>query len=428
MGQAGHAMTGFADTLPAVVRVFGSETDLDQIDIARLNSPDQHRVAFAARPDTRRAVWLGWDLLTAVGVHRDARGSAGRNADTDWQLVPAWLTAHAVRDIIVSHVELLAPAVLQPLLLLAAQVQARVWLLGCPPRTDVQVAHLDSWTEEELDYPAFRIGWEAVLDAAGVEAEAQPDATETAEPALPSSDFLTFRADCRRLLDPATFTAIDARYTHVLRTTFDWASEQPAEEMPERLATRVDELLQNCPGVNDVIVTVRAVQAALLRADWHLRADLDQITGAAATRPRRANRTPDTWRSLRAYRTPYRPAVVALTAAGLDVSQIRALKVEDVDTDGATVHVNGTSVALEPGSDVYLRAQMYARVGDGARDSDPLLVDTAGDTLGERAVATALTHARTELGVDVSGGPVRRRRPNATRWLAGWGMTLTRLT
>lgn len=81
------------------------------------------------------------------------------------------------------------------------------------------------------------------------------------------------------------------------------STDLDAETVGRHLQRRLD----RGATVDQMLTTVRAVQATLLPAHYLLQVDLDVFLAANAQVHTAAARNPETWGRLRAYRFPYRP-------------------------------------------------------------------------------------------------------------------------
>lgn len=422
-----------------LVRVFDpAEEDLiGRFRPSRFQDLPAGRLAIVARPDTRRAGWIAQDLLTALGVSRTASG-AGRNAHEDWLVLPTWLVTDGITDIAVHHAERLDPLVLEPLVLLAAQVGARLWLLEQLPRIDRHVRYLDAWNPDEVSWEDFRglradtvelfppRGRAAGSDDAPLEdtAAAAPGPPST----LPAADFLLLRATCRDLLPTAQWSWVDAYLTAAVADARAWGSGHREDLVSgdglELLGQYLYERYDTCASTAEWVLQVRAMQIALFGLGLFLQADIDQLCGLAPRVPTRAQRTAATWDRLRIYRQPHRGATVALAALGFGLDDVRAMSIGAVSEDGAVVTVEGEDRAVEPGAARYLAAQRLLRLADGAASDDLLITGLAGAALTPKGAALIVRHARLEAGVLVSSRQIDRRTPNGSTWVSQWGLSL----
>jgi len=420
--------------VPAVRRVFIVEEDIARrLRVADLTDLDAGRVAVLVRPNPRSRAWLTGDLLVALGV-QPAASDTGKDEDRDWLLAHVWLVTHDVRDLIVARAEWLPPDVLTELLLLAAGAGLRLWLLTSPPRSDEQVATLDGWDADELDWDVFRSHWESQVPALLGGYSAQPvDDEAAATPAagaqkddlpglLPDDDFPTFRPACRAVLTGAQFAILDARLGAEVRHMLSWAGGLAQPVTPEVLAEELRDRYDRCATVADLLITARAAQVALFSLGWFVQIDLVRFAGTAAHAPRRAGRTAALWRTLRMYRQPDRGSVCALAGAGLDLGAIAVLRCADITADGSTVTADGRSWTVEDDARVYLRAQLLLRTSQCAGPDDPLLAGRADTALSERRLATLITNVRMETGLIVASRLIARERPSADRWYTQWGI------
>jgi hypothetical protein len=414
-----------------VLRVFGTEEDLARrIRPTALNRPHQHRVAVLVRPDMRQRSWLAADLLSALGVSHHVTGIS-RDADSDWLLTHTWLVARDIHDLCILRAEWLPEPLLTDLTLLAAGCGLRLWLLMTPPRSDELARTLDAWAPHELTWAQFT---DAFADVPDLLPDPAPDPaheqltlpqSEDVPALLPDDDFPSFRAACRDALTPGAFQAVEQLLTVEQTAAARWLDTQPSQApTPQALADALLARYDQCATTGQLLVTTRSWQVALFVAGWFLQVDLPRLVSTADATPRTAQRTPQLWQLLAVYRQPHRSAACALAALGLDLTAILALTVSDVRPGGDHVRLDGTWTRTEPGTAVYLRAALALRALHGADPSDPLLAHPDGKPVRERALADAISAARSETGLVVTSRLVARKRLLGDRWYTRWGLSI----
>lgn len=387
--------------------------------LAAASDPEAGAVAITVRPDIRRAGWLGVDLLAALGVRRDVSG-VGRNADADWALVPAWFRAWPVRELAVLRSDLLRPGLLEPLLLLAAQLDLTMWLVDGGGIDDAHARFREAWVGSRASADTFRAHWRAVRPKAHARAREE----DSPFPVVPDADFPLFRAAARHGLDPDDFARVDALFLSCLEDALGWA--RSASPTVGGCKDRLGGLLRPMGSLARMTVAVRAHQVALFREGWLLRVDVPGLLASTDLADRDTGPRAGAWRALRAYREPWRGTVCALAAAGLSIDAICGLTVADAAPDGSSVTVDGPVVPLEPEAALFLRAQRELRLDELANDGDQLIGWEEGDR-GWRAVVTALNAAARELDATFVGRHVTRRDPTLRRWTSGHWFALERL-
>lgn len=389
-----------------------------------LNDGSRGTAVITVRAGMRdRVMWLANDLLAAIGVRRDVTGIFKSMYD-DWSLVPVWFQANDVADLIVLDTQLLPLDVLRELLELACLIDVHLWLVVSPPLSDELVALLEAWPTRVSSKAAFWTHWS---DRRRVDDDEDPrPARGERFPSVPATDFPTFRSDCRNVLDPDEFEIVDALYrTSLHEMVRRFARRAPTEQT---IAKQLRDMIDGCAVVDEMMTVVRATQAALLPLGWFVQVNIDGFLAAADSVPTAAARSEQVVARLSAYRQPWRSSACALAAAGLGASDMAELTVGDVPEDGSAVELHGEVRTVEPAFRRYLKALILERRFDGARDDDPLMCDTGGQQLRPRALATAVTIARTETGVLVAAKPVERRRVDDPRWAQRLGVSIQEVT
>jgi hypothetical protein len=362
-----------------------------------------------ARPNLRRTHVLAGDILAALGKRRDIAGK-GRNEHDDIRHACAWLRAHDVTELVVTHAQRLHPKILGSLVRLAARAGAEdLWLVHQPPRTD------------QFQRSLTRRG-AAPLHVADLPPFAEPAAREAAAdphqplPAVPRTEFVTFRADYRRRLDPCDAARVDARFNQTAgRCHQQLSSRGPTREC---VADLLHAILNTAPPDAELIVDVRALQTAAWHHDLYIKIDLDRLT-RSEERPRLPPAAVDD--ALAAYRQPYRALCATLGRVGHGVADIAAVAILDTDAQLGAITCRGHEVRLGPAAHRALRAQLWLRADAGADAGDPLLPHTP------KALAKALADAAVDLGVRVHGRRAERSRDHTQGGLRALGVTITAL-
>jgi len=121
-----------------------------------------------------------------------------------------------------------------------------------------------------------------------------------------------------------------------------------------------------------------------------------------------------TW--LLSYRQPQRAIATALTIRGIDLDDIAALTLHDVQADGTI----GSPPLIDDPTDasrLAARAQRRLRELQGATDADGLLCPDA------KTLARFVNDATADLGLNIAGRRVERQT-DPTAWLKRLGITL----
>jgi hypothetical protein len=143
--------------------------------------------------------------------------------------------------------------------------------------------------------------------------------------------------------------------------------------------------------------------------------------------PTRARRSPAVWRRAAAYTRPWKPAAIAITAAGLAPSQALQTTIEQISVDGDHVHHHDGQVSIERPARVYLRALRLHRLSEGAGPSELAFLEN-NRPITPRRFCDHLATARAELAITVVNGRVERRPSTADTRLARTGITVSEIT
>ena len=208
---------------------------------------------------------LALDVL--VGLYKNPQTLAGeRLGGAGWDYARAWLAAGATSDLVVDRAHQLVPDRVADLAELGAWSSIRVWLIwsgggdldaavtviraaGLP--VDTVMPHL---LRPLLPLPAHE--------------RSVPFRFESRT--LPTAEFTTFRAACRRLLSPREFDHVDALYLDAATRTDLWLTHHERRDAGDRqrfgaaLATWLrDSQLGPHADPGTALITLRATQAAL---------------------------------------------------------------------------------------------------------------------------------------------------------------------
>jgi hypothetical protein len=233
---------------------------------------------------------LGLDLLTALGKNPNWL----RQVDPDlvWQYARAWSDALGVTEIILDRAHQVTEPVVRALAELAGP-DRRLWLIWSSDRDPAPLcAGLN--TELVLRQAVRSVTPDDLTAALPVLPydPAPPYQAPTQDwRTLPTADFTTFRAACRRHLSPHRFAALDATYTAAADTTDTWCAEyhDTLTTQPEQIGGTLaawlrDHQIGPCINPSTALITLRATQAALLPAGIVLRFDPRALGTDAARR------------------------------------------------------------------------------------------------------------------------------------------------
>ncbi|GAA4102737.1 hypothetical protein [Nonomuraea soli] len=325
--------------------------------IAKVLTLDHGRVVVRPTPGASDTATLALDVLTALGKHPHAARNE-RAQNQAWQYGAAWLIGARISDLIVDRAHLLHPDRLADLVRLAERTGASLWLLwtGHPPaELEHALAALTQRVVEvrELPYlsycfdPAEDLPADRATDRSAarplVGRSIAPTPQASPWPALPSADFTTFLAACRRHLPGHAFTRVAGEFYAVAARAESWMLTHrtlivsgPAFTAHLAALAR-DHILGPADDANHALIRLRALQAALFLQGVLLRWD------PAALGPEPARRLPGTLTGPIAHRlsTMCRTELAAATALSLHLNHgptyFEALRCADIDPDAATI-------------------------------------------------------------------------------------------
>lgn len=334
---------------------------------ARIAINDLHNLAAGVivvhpQPATRR---LAHDLLVALSKDFRSPGWPGSPARA-WKLAALWLTAEAVRHIVVYGAHRLTESDVQRLTDVSAEPGATVWLLTCSPAqaTGPQRSNIAR---------LLAVCGRAPLSELGV-----PTAARRAAVVCAATDFVTFRATCYRLLDLGTVRALDERLSELMWRVQGWISERCAHPTRWDAGALLEQLLADAYDQEDAVVVIRATQLAFFEQGYLL--SLDAATICDATRLILNKPADDAGAdALRRMSDPTLAALGVLAACTpLDTQRLAGLRLHSVDDHGESVTWGRVSYDVPEAMRGLLRAQLLDRAGHGAAAKDEVFVDRAG--------------------------------------------------
>ncbi|MEV3986910.1 hypothetical protein [Nonomuraea sp. NPDC049758] len=270
---ATDATAGLAQTDDCIVLVDNTGGDAAASrHINTLDRPGGGCAVVRPTPGADDVETLGLDLLVAAGKHPHA-ARRERVVMHTWPIAASWLAGQAVTDLIVDRAHRLTGDQLKALARTAAHLEATLWLLWAAP-ADPGIALV----RQALGRPAKVVSlWEFHRRLPAPQQPLPPGPAEPeAWPALPSADFPTFLAACRRRLHPADFPMVKNAFHDAAEATDTWLDTldlTPTETA--RLTTAVTGWLRDhtvgcAPAPRAALVRLRAVQAALFLSGIHL--------------------------------------------------------------------------------------------------------------------------------------------------------------
>lgn len=387
----------------------------DSLDLAKkvasLADRTEGRVVLHLTPGVASTADLAADLLVAIGKRFDALRFE-KTRSRAWPLVEVWFRAEQVQHLFVLRAGRLSPPLRRRITNLDTDLGVHVWLIGASATgsgSGVGRWDTDSFGERWSEAPAAA---EHGLDDAGF-------------PEVPDDEFTTFRATCRRLLDPASFGRVDRVYCESMDATARWLA--PTVRGRDRLdtndaAVQLQSLLVASLSAAEALTRLRGAQAAYFLAGWLVPFPPSGCALMGGIVPLGPTLDPVTARRLRRLCQPSSTAAMAIMlVTDLRSKELARLNVGDVDPTGERVLVGtrpDSYFAIPPYAASLVRAQLIDRHRSGAADGDAMFVDTR---TGERfepdqlksALRTLCRRTALAVGLDERG----RWAADPTAWL-----------
>lgn len=197
-----------------------------------------------------------------------------------------------------------------------------------------------------------------------------------------------------------------------------------ASEVKRLVAARLRLLAESHPDSACFAQAIRGSGVALRRIGWTVILDEAVQAGAASREPAQVD--PALLARLRASRDPQVAAAGALGFLKVALTDIRDVRIVDVDEDGSVVRFGDDGVRVPAELQPMVRAQRIARVRSGADPTHYFLADDAS-TLTARHVAVIV---RVALGLSNGSRPWKEVTAAPTRderWLLARGVEIRRL-
>ena len=307
---------------------------------------------------------LAEDVLVAFGKRpRAVNGEdAGRRG---WDLVHLWACAERVQHLVVLRADRLPASQLAELADLVRATDATLWLVAAHRLNAVQRAVLGAPTA--MSPCGASLPWrDALCDLPAAPAV-------VAFPAVPDSDFLSFRAFARRLLEPSAFARLDEVYRstfHAARAAVRtcWRKPQPwlgAHAPPagwdRALAeAAVQRLTVTAAGPAELTTRLHAIRAAFFGQGLYLDLPPGTLTEQmAAHLPRSHTVLTIRLRTLRGPDTA--GALAVLLATGMNPDELYRIRPSDLTEgqDGALgLRLDGADYRLPGAYAAALRAAL----------------------------------------------------------------------
>jgi hypothetical protein len=400
--------------------------------VGGLHSLAAGRVVCQATHTGRGAGGLGLELLIGLGKRFDAARTE-RVHGRQWQLAELWMAAERTRELFILRAHRLGPGQWERLIGLAASCGITLWLIVHQAQLrDRHAAAVQPIAHQQLTLEQFAARWPSPPAAA-----AQSDWF----PEVPSTDFPTFRAACRKLLDQASFDLVDERYNQAFSAarswlrdhTSDWrVASHPLDSVDvDAVAALLQRLTVTSSSPSETLVRLRGAQAGLflhgvlVTLDLSARSMLGSMELRATLSPAMATR-------LRGLCTPEWTAAAALALlAEPGGGELAAMDLGHITPDAAQVTVGSLRELQVPAyARSLLLAQVLQRRRQGADIDAPLFADPTGQRCSPTdlsmlvdTVATKVAIGSLHQGAGFLAGPSSL----GAAWLARRGLTVTRI-
>lgn len=311
-----------------------------------------HTIVSGGAPDLARG------LLASMGFSPQTPGWPGRTRRA-LALATAWVYGYEIELIVIYGAWRLHQHALNWLGELAADTGTAITMITCPGFPNALLLR-DLATREEPIETLFELAGERE-HAENHPADA-PDcggvALERILPPLPAAPMATFIAEVGALLeDSADFSAVVQTFARAYEKTLQALR---ADGSREAFCAHLAELHAAAQGINDIIIQVRAAQAAALVAGVHVELDLIQHCQIAYPRQATGPSCHDARTLAERAVDPRFPAAAAVAiTTGVSCEILRSLRVTDFDPTTGTIAVEQNALPLPAHLSAPVRAQHF---------------------------------------------------------------------
>jgi hypothetical protein len=368
----------------------------------------------------------GFAETVLVGMGKDPWLSVSkRSAEL---LAGAWLSLGETSDVVVGYAQQVSERLMPTLL---------TWLCGFGVRPWLIYTHHGN--EAAITERAAKVAADWGVDVAGaddidaafpdVAAVAPAAAAPAGLPRLPRVDGMVFRSMCRDLLDPGDFVVVDAEFTAAVAGYRDALRDFVPKYVTRQYAQVVRDRLAAADSTERLLLLTRAAQVAGVTSGVHVTVDTTVLVGAAEALPRPGLANPEGWFDrLDVYRDPDPGTVAALYVAGCDSEDMPTITLGSVTTnsDGSVTIADAVHRYEVRAGARYVSAMAAMRALAGAEPGDTLLATHRAERVRPQFVSKQLYGTAIDTGVQVGSNVRSRRHPDATQWLARYGVTFAK--
>lgn len=348
-------------------------------------------------------------LLKAMGKDPNVTGMRV-HASQAVQVLPVWLAAHDTKVVLLSRAQSWQrPGILTGLIRLLAATATTVVVATDPGIPGTVAATLRGMCPSTVMPDELTNLLDRASDSAHQREEPAPLTPSRVE--VPSSDWATFRYDCRMSLPVDDFARVDAAYIAAFADARSALTDSPPTN--EFTRDRLTHILRISRDTAEATAAFRGTQAAYFEAGYNLRLDPSRVISLYAhTRPPAF--TERDWMALRAYLDPARPATCTLYAHGLTLAEIAAFRIGDAES--ALRHGSLNEQPLSHHAVTYLTANLLQRSNEESGENAPFIPLTP--------ISRVLTAAGKDVGILTAGKPTQTSAHTKAIWTAGTGFLL----
>lgn len=368
----------------------------------------------------------GFAETVMVGMGKDPWLSVSkRSAEL---LAGAWLSLGETSDVVVAYAQQVSERLMPTVVSWLCGHGVRPWLVFTHHSNEATIA--ERAAKVAADWGVEIVG-AAELEAAFPDVTAEPPAAAAPAglPRLPRVDGMVFRSTCRDRLDADDFPAVDAEFTAAVAEYRTALRGFGPKYLTRQYAQVVRVQLAAADSTERLVLRARAAQVAGVTSGVRVTVDTTVLIGAAEALPRPGLAEPEGWFDrLDVYRDPDPGAVAALYVAGCDPEDMPDLTLGSVTTNpdrSVTVADAAHHYEVRAGAR-YVTAMAALRALSGAEPGDTLLATHRAERVRPQFVSKQLYGADTDTGVQVGSNVRSRRQPDATQWLARYGVTFAK--
>lgn len=388
-----------------------------------LNNLEEGVVSFRVRPDYNAHFGIvAYDIMSAMGARDDVSGRGGKSKNT--LDLPVWLVANEIADVIVCGAEGLSVEVLHDLAATAFLTRTTFWFVFDHELPERLLEAVAEWCPEPIDEGEFNAYWKWLAETRSARPELEEVGVWPRQ--LPHEEFPLFLAEVRRQLPTGQADVVEEEFRSTVAIGRERISElEPVTE--EALASILRDQLKGSSHPAQTLTRIRGFQVAAFHLGYLLKVDHAALLASELADFHSAVSDPESWKLLRAYRQPFRGAVNACLAAGVEVEDAPTIKVGEVSTDGASITTGGRRIEVPSGAEVFLRALLLQRLADGAGPEAQLFYDYSKGPQKAFLLVRALNASARELGVGLVTSRLKRHGGKARSWQTRHGVGIEEL-